>query len=107
MREKALWAHEWTRPQALMWEANGQELEVALYVRAVRIGENPKAKSSDRNLIKQLQEYLGLSQPGLARAHWIIVDDAALVVEAPRDGAAQPIPISDARDRLRRISDAG
>src|SRR3954470_10344127 len=32
-RETALWQREWKRPQALMWERQGQQLEVALYVR--------------------------------------------------------------------------
>ena len=106
-RERTLWEREWRRPQAIMWEANGQELEVALYVRAVRIAENPKAKAGDRNLVKQLFEHLGLSQPGLARNRWVIVDDAA-AADSPGDTTtARPIPISDARDRLRRMSDAG
>jgi hypothetical protein len=110
-REKALWADEWKRPQAIMWQANGQELEVALYVRAIRIAENPKAKAGDRTLVVRLQEHLGLSQPGLARNRWMIVDDVAMAESAPADtggGAQRPIPISDARDRLRRLgSDAG
>jgi hypothetical protein len=90
----------------MLWEANGQELEVALYVRAVRIAENPKAKAGDRNLVKQLQEHLGLSQPGLARNHWIIDSgspDDALPTDEP--GTA-PLPISTARERLRRLQEA-
>ena len=34
-RERALWAREWKRPQAVMWERNGWESEVALYVRTL------------------------------------------------------------------------
>jgi hypothetical protein len=30
-----VWAGEWRRPQAVMWERFGQELEVALYVRCL------------------------------------------------------------------------
>jgi len=106
-RELGLWAGLWLTPQAIMWESNGQELEVGLYVRAIRIAEHPKAKVGDRNLIPRLQEALGLSQPGLARNRWMIVEDAALAPEDAGEGAARPIPISDARDRLRKISDAG
>ena len=107
--ELAHWTEEWRRPQAIMWEAAGQELEVALYVRAVRIAANPKAKSADRTLVRQLLEHLGLSQPGLARNRWMIVDDSAMTGEAQAaDGDSQaPIPISDARERIRRMSDAG
>jgi hypothetical protein len=101
-RELALWAQEWRRPQAIMWEANGQELEVALYVRAVRIAEGAKAKVGDRNLVPRLQEALGLSQPGLARNHWII-DSGDPAGEAPEDGGKRPVPISTARERLARL----
>jgi hypothetical protein len=106
-RELVLWEGLWRTPQAIMWEGNGQELEVGLYVRAVRIAESPQAKVGDRNLIPRLQEALGLSQPGLARNRWLIVDDTAIAPEEPVDGSERPIPISDARDRLRKISDAG
>ncbi len=106
--ELAHWAEEWRRPQALMWEAAGQEIEVALYVRAVRIASSTKAKSGDRTLVFRYQDDLGISQGGLAKNRWIIVDDAAVAPEAPTpDGSGRaPIPISDARDRLRKLSNA-
>lgn len=107
-REVALWSDLWKTPQAIMWEGNGQGLEVALYVRSLREAEKSGSSSAARTLLLRQQEYLGLSQPGLARNRWTIVDDAAMAAaEAPLDGDAKPIPISDARDRLRKISDAG
>lgn len=106
MREKAIWADEWKRPQAMMWAANGQALEVALYVRTVREAERPHATASLRSLLVRMQEHLGLSQPGLARNRWLIVDDAA-IAQPSGDSAPRPVLISDARDRLRRMSDAG
>lgn len=107
--ELAHWTEEWKRPQALMWEGNNQELEVASYVRAFRIAADPKAKAGDRNLVKQLAEYLGISQPGLARLHWTIVEDSSIATEpaAGADGDGKPIAFTDARDRLRRIGNAG
>jgi hypothetical protein len=107
MREKAIWAHEWKRPQAMMWEANGQELEVALYVRTVREAERPKTATALRTLLVRMQEHLGLSQPGLARNRWLIVDDASFADAAAESPIARPILISDARDRLRQMTDAG
>lgn len=108
LREKAIWNDEWKRPQAIMWEANGQELEVALYVRTVREAERPKTATALRTLLVRMQEHLGLSQPGLARNRWLIVDDLALTASAETPAAAgQPVLISDARDRLRRKIDAG
>lgn len=102
-RELAVWAEEWRRPQAIMWEANGQELEVALYVRTLREAERPRTAAALRTLLLRMQEHLGLSQPGLARNRWVIVEDAAFA-EPASDGAASPVLISDARDRLRRLA---
>jgi hypothetical protein len=79
-----------------MWERNGQELEVALYVRSVRVAEMPSAPANARTLVKQQQEALGLSLPGLARNRWRIED----VDSAP------PAPASvgrSARDRFRVV----
>jgi hypothetical protein len=78
-RELAIWAEEWRRPQAVMWEANHQEREVALYVRWVVKSERPDAAIALGTLVRQLQESLGLSLPGLARNRWIIAstDDRA------------------------------
>lgn len=102
-REKAIWADEWQRPQALMWEASGQELEVALYVRTVREAECPKTATALRTLLVRMQEHLGLNQPGLARNRWLIVEDASFA--EPDVAAARPVLISDARARLRKMAD--
>lgn len=77
-REVEIWKREWRRPQAVEWERNGQELEVALYVRSLVAAEAPNSKVTLRTLVKQQQEALGLSLPGLARNHWRIgkADDA-------------------------------
>ena len=76
-RETALWDAEWRRPQAVMWEANHQELEVAIYVRTLRQAESPRASVAMRTLLRQHQEALGLSLPGLHRNRWIIATTAA------------------------------
>jgi hypothetical protein len=71
-RESVLWEHEWTRPQAVMWERYGQEIEVAMYVRTLVAAEQKEAATNVRNLIRQQQEALGLSLPGLLRNRWRI-----------------------------------
>lgn len=71
-REKTLWEREWRRPQAAMWEANGLHEEVALYVRSLGEAERKRASTSLRTLVRQQQEALGLSLPGMARLHWRI-----------------------------------
>ena len=71
-RALALWATEWMRPQALMWESLGQALEVALYVQAVIVAEGPKASAADRGIVLRQMDYLGLTVGGLAKNRWII-----------------------------------
>ena len=97
-RELALWDREWRRPQAVMWEANGQAEEVALYVRSLAFAERPKAPVSARVLVRQQQEALGLSLPGLARMRWKIAT-APVQVEAP----AEPAAVVDIRSRMREM----
>lgn len=76
VRESVLWKREWRRPQAVMWERNGQELEVALYVRSLIDAEKVGASVAARTLVRQQQEALGISLPGLARNRWRIADQA-------------------------------
>jgi len=71
-RELTLWEAEWRRPQAIMWEADGQQLEVGLYVRAVVVAEGDKATAADRGLVLRAMSDLGLTQGGLAKNRWII-----------------------------------
>lgn len=100
-RELELWAREWRRPQAVMWERNGQEAEVALYVRSLREAETPEAAVTLRNLVRQLQEALGISLPGMARNHWRI--GAAEEQKQTRQRASAP----SARDRFRVVTGGG
>lgn len=71
-REEDLWDLEWERPQAIMWEQNGQESEVAMYVRTFVAAEEPDASMQSRTLLRQQQEALGINLPGLARNRWRI-----------------------------------
>lgn len=103
-RELDLWAGEWRRPQAVMWERNGQELEVAMYVRSLVDAESHDASVASRTLLKQLQEALGLSIPGMLRNRWRIPPDVA-----PKRKLA-PVHAEDGvsmRDRLRMVSGGG
>jgi hypothetical protein len=100
-REVELWKREWRRPQAVEWERNGQELEVALYVRALVAAEAPDAKVTLRTLVKQQQEALGISLPGLARNNWKI-GEVAPAAAAGRSTSATKSSKS-ARDRFAVI----
>lgn len=95
-RELELWEAEWKRPQAIIWERNGQELEVALFVRAVRKAEMATAPVAAGNLVRQMMDNLGVSAPGMLRLRWRIVDEvAAGRVRRPRTASA--------RDRLQVV----
>lgn len=97
-RERLLWGREWKRPQAIEWERNGQEVEVALYVRALSAAEELDASVASRTLVKQLQEALGLSLPGLLRLRWKIGEPhPSASVRSSKPGG------SSARDRFKVI----
>jgi len=98
--EKVRWAAEWTRPQALMWEARGQALEVALYVRAAVIAEGSKALASDRALVLRFMDDLGISSGGLAKNRWVIDRDIDDQPEVER-----PVPArgGSAKERLKLV----
>lgn len=94
-RELEVWKREWVRPQAVVWERNGQEVEVALYVRSLVVAEEPEASTAARTLVRQQMEALGISIPGLLRNHWRIE------AFAPQEEKAAT---SSARSRLRDAS---
>lgn len=71
-RERARWAIEWAKPQALMWERDHQVDQVAQYVRAFVEAERPKAPVMLRALVDRRAVALGLTIDGLARNRWII-----------------------------------
>lgn len=94
-READLWVREWSRPQAIMWEHAGQQLEVALFVRSLVDAESAEASVAARTLVRQQMEALGISVPGMLRNRW-------------RIDAQQSEPVSagvrpSARDRLRVV----
>jgi hypothetical protein len=104
-RERTLWDAEWRRPQAVMWETNGQQVEVALYVRRLAEAEKADAAVTLGVLVRQMQESLGLSLPGMLRLRWRI--EAAGQAEVPAAPTAGTVPAvarqPSARDRLKVI----
>lgn len=87
-RELEFWRLLWAKPQAVMWERQGQELEVALYVRNLVLVERPGSTVAAGTLLRQQSEPLGLTTPGLQRNRWRIGrgDQAAAAAnEAPTE----------------------
>jgi hypothetical protein len=85
-RELTLWADYWQKPQALIWERNQSEIEVALHVRTLveaegrRVWEQ-KGASSLRKLVRDQQNSLLLTADSLARARYVI-EGSAPAIEA-------------------------
>lgn len=104
-RETVLWAREWKRPQALMWERLGQELEVALYVRSVADAEQFGAAVAARTLVRQMMDNLGISAPGMKNLRWKIVADEV----GQRRSAAATARRPSSRQRMQVVAanDAG
>jgi hypothetical protein len=71
-REKTLWTRLWKLPQAVEWERQHLELEVAIHVRTLAEAEQPGAIAALRTLVRQQAEALGLSIPGMHRNRWRI-----------------------------------
>lgn len=96
IREKAVWAREWARPQAVMWRRLGLADEVAAYVRTLCRFEGRKSRTGDGTLMRQLAEDLGISISGLARNRWIIGTNTPAAAPA----AARTETGPSARERL-------
>lgn len=70
--EIEMWKETWVLPQAVMWELQNQEREVALYVRAYLQAGKPGASANRITAALRLSDSLGVSMPGLQRNRWRI-----------------------------------
>ena len=72
-REKALWRHVWTLPQACAWESEPWRWYlVATWVRTAVICERSDAKAADRTTLLRLADQIGLTTAGLKENGWQI-----------------------------------
>ncbi|MGW2985448.1 hypothetical protein [Streptomyces goshikiensis] len=99
-REWDLWLDLWERPQAVMWEELGQDLEVALFVRTLVEAERADARLDIKKMVRGYLDSLGLSVQGMLRNRWKI----AVSAPAP-DPAPETLPVRrpSARDRLKVV----
>ena len=101
-REDQLWEQLWEKPQALMWERYGQDLEVALYVRRLSEAEKPDAFVGLSTLVRQMSDSLGLTTPGMRANRWRIDRPTEeTVTPTTSKAAAADATVYDARARLR------
>jgi hypothetical protein len=103
-REWVLWEDLWVKPQAVVWEDMGQELEVALFVRTLAEAERPEARADIKKMIRGYLDSLGLSVSGMLRNRWKIAPSAdAVVLDLPTATAAAPRRPGP-RDRMKVVT---
>lgn len=102
-REAELWGQLWEKPQALMWERYGQELEVALYVRRLTEAELMDSRVNLSTLVRQMGDSLGLTTPGMRANRWRIAADDGRAGPETRRQAARP----SSRSRLKVVQGDG
>lgn len=100
-REMTLWDDLWAKPQAVVWEEMGQELEVALFARTLAEAERPDARVDVKKMVRGYLDSLGLSVTGMLRNRWKIAPatDVEVAALAPAPAARRP----SARDRLKVV----
>lgn len=102
-RELALWSVFWAKPQAILWEKNGQLHEVAMYVRTFAEAERPNAPANLRTLVKQQGDALLLTIPAMRQARVTIAADEVAERRAERSEPA----VSTAPSSRRRLRSTG
>lgn len=98
--ESKLWKLMWKKPQAVMWEQQGQHHEVALYVRKFIEASAPKAQATIVTAQRQMADSLGITDPGLRSNRWKI---GVPVAEEQKTNQATV----SSRERFRVVDGAG
>ena len=94
-RELEVWERVWKSAQAVAWERNGSELEVALYVRHLVQAEAGDMKAASE--ARQWSDRLGLNPTAMLRLRWkIAVDEVS-------EKRSKPVAVTrlSASDRLK------
>jgi len=100
VREEELWLAMWRKPQAVMWERLGQEIEVALFVRKLAEAEQPKASVELQKVVRQYLDSLGLSVGGMLKNRWKLTEPSL-----EEDAQTSKPKKSSARSRLKVVGE--
>lgn len=103
--ELELWDELWALPQAVMWERQHQNFEVALYCRRACEAQERGSKVNLGTLVRQMADSLGITTPGLQRNRWKI--DRPGGAPAPREGGGGQKRRGSTRGRLTVVPDGG
>lgn len=101
-REALVWAQLWQTPQAVAWEANHSEWEVAFFVRRLVQAEAHGSSSNNAVLVRQQMDSLGLTSPGMRSNRWKLSTDEVGAARLARE----PMPENkySARNRVARAA---
>ncbi|MER7963596.1 hypothetical protein [Streptomyces ardesiacus] len=102
-RESVLWEDLWAKPQAVIWEDMGQELEVALFVRTLAEAERPDARADIKKMIRGYLDSLGLSVSGMLRNRWKIAPGVEAAGDLVPLESAPSLRRPSARDRMKVV----
>ncbi|MDO5099305.1 MAG: hypothetical protein Q4D85_11220 [Corynebacterium sp.] len=101
-RSPAGWTALWRKPQAVMWERNGDELLVARYLQISNlVQENLSSGKVPTNALaeqRQLEDRLGLSPMAMKRLQWEISEDVSEVKKTSDSGV-----VIEAGDRFANL----
>lgn len=102
-RELAMWDRFWRKPQALIWERDGQLEYVAIFVRQLIEAEGEKASAENRKTVRMMFADLYLTSDSMSRARIRIASDE---VAEKRATSKQPARKSSSRDRFTVVKDS-
>src|SRR5690606_34046733 len=106
-RELELWRQMWCKPQALLWERNGQHQEVAMYCRRFAAAEEHGASVALGTLVRQMMDSLLLTIPAMRSARVRIADVDETPAEPRKAAAAGRRSSSRARLTVVRHDEPG
>ena len=99
-REAELWAFHWALPQAVEWERLRLDYQVALFVRRFAEAEVPGSPVTVSTWVRQQNDALGISVPGMLSLKWRVGDPAAEAGPVQTATSA-----ASTRSRLRVVDD--
>lgn len=83
------WVALWRKPQAVMWERNGDEFLVARYAKVRHLVQNPDSpdeiSTQALSELRQMEDRLGLSPMALKRLQWEIGEDTSVSLSSDSD----------------------
>lgn len=107
-RERSVWTALWKKPVAIVWEEQGAERQVAMYVRTSVEAEAPGATAALRGLLLRQENDLLLSYASFLRAGLrVTTQGSGSVVSSPAVSIPKQRVMPSARGRLRLVEDVG